>query len=441
MANPKDESLAESARHKVEKTIDTATKIEDELRSVSPREARKAFEMIHEDYGIAGDSLAAIAKRAQSEFRASAFGPPVPEFNPLKRDPVTQELVYRTPDIVTSGKNDKREEEIYQQVSEALKDATPEERARFTGGVLDVLNGKRRTYNDTIQGKKAEFKYEPANRLSAARNEINWIIDNPLTIGRVNESAVYKLEEAGRAKKVLFVTLEDGDDVPDDIAKNFSLKNATKFLIQHDWASAFQSAEGFQGSYEFQMPSEHCTFEGRISGRRFIVEYTDATGHQDQLGVPNTVFLWIETEAGWSLLHVHMFTGYSFVPIKPDRENIIPSGLSKVVEFLFSQIKAASIALEAEVAVREIVRAPHKLNRAREKSGKLPLYDYHVINLANRKRVTALPPEYESDEKRRSPRWHFVRPHYRHFQNHKVWVLAYFRGDPDLGIIEKHYRL
>lgn len=463
---PENPSLAEIGREAMAETslvgkansarsvIDAIGKIEQTLVGVPSTEAvailKRANADLDKAIGATDDSLASIGKRARASFAGSAFGveiPPGAINHGLERDMKPDALVFRTPDIVTSGHKDKKEEEIYRQVSEALSDATEEEKRRFAQGVMSVMDGKQRAYDDVIQGRRASFKHEPATPIQVARDEINWIMDNPMTIGRVSESAVYKLEEAARAKKVFFVTLEDGDKIPDSISSVFTLAKATKFLIQHDWASAFQNADGFQGHYEYQMPSGHCTFEGRISGRRFIVECADfgdfplspATGTDEPMH--NGAYFWIETTAGWSLLNVHRFNGYAFVPAKADREQILPTGLAKIVEFIGRQIKAVSIALEAEVAVREVVRAPHKLNRAREKLGKLPLYDYHVVNLANRKRVSALPEEFESDEKRTSPRWHFVRGHYRHLPKHKVWVLSHFRGNPDLGIIDKHYRL
>jgi hypothetical protein len=41
----------------------------------------------------------------------------------------------------------------------------------------------------------------------------------------------------------------------------------------------------------------------------------------------------------------------------------------------------------------------------------------------------------------RSPRLHFRRRHWRHFVNHKTWIKWTLVGDPDLGFIDKDYRL
>jgi hypothetical protein len=108
---------------------------------------------------------------------------------------------------------------------------------------------------------------------------------------------------------------------------------------------------------------------------------------------------------------------------------------------LLTNIKAACISLEAKVAEIEVVRAPHKLNAARERRGKLPISDYHIINLARRQQVEPLPLEHKLEAHPRSPRLHFRRGHWRHFVNHKTWINWTLVGDPDLGFIDKHYRL
>ncbi len=111
------------------------------------------------------------------------------------------------------------------------------------------------------------------------------------------------------------------------------------------------------------------------------------------------------------------------------------------MDYLAGQIRAIAIALEAEVAEAIVVRAPHKLNRARAKRDQLPMLDHHVISLANRRRVAQLEEEYRDGEKRRSPRLHFVRGHWRHYSAHKIWIAWTYRGDPDLGFIDKDYKL
>lgn len=62
------------------------------------------------------------------------------------------------------------------------------------------------------------------------------------------------------------------------------------------------------------------------------------------------------------------------------------------------------------------------------------------VRLARRTRASAFPADHVGEE-RRSPRLHFVRGHWRRYANHKTWLKWFLRGDPDLGFIDKHYRL
>ena len=41
----------------------------------------------------------------------------------------------------------------------------------------------------------------------------------------------------------------------------------------------------------------------------------------------------------------------------------------------------------------------------------------------------------------RSPRLHFRRGHWRHYEDHKTWIRWQMVGNPDLGFVEKQYRL
>lgn len=65
-----------------------------------------------------------------------------------------------------------------------------------------------------------------------------------------------------------------------------------------------------------------------------------------------------------------------------------------------------------------------------------------VVSLTRREHV--LPrsrAEFDPDREVRHVRMHFRRGHWRHYQEHRTWIKWMLVGDPDLGIIEKHYRL
>jgi hypothetical protein len=116
----------------------------------------------------------------------------------------------------------------------------------------------------------------------------------------------------------------------------------------------------------------------------------------------------------------------------------VRAGYQRLQDLLLLNVRAARIALEATVAEVDIVRAPYKLNAARERRGKPPLPDYDIINLANRKRYVPVPEDLH--DKRHSPRLHF-RSHIRHYANYTVKIIWCLVGDPDLEFIDKDYKL
>lgn len=207
-------------------------------------------------------------------------------------------------------------------------------------------------------------------------------------------------------------------DLRDDLKRRFAETPPTPFLIEHDWAGAFSNAEDF-ASGDCPMPYDDVMFELAYGDRR--------------------VCLWTNETDDWMCRFISIHGGWlanGFKRIEPLERDLTP--LDNV---LSDQVYAVCIALDAEIAVKDVVRADEKLNRAREKRGKPPLLDYHVVRLSRRERAAPLERHDDGDRKHRSPRLHFVRGHWRRFSNHKTWIKWHLRGDPDLGFIDKHYRL
>lgn len=244
---------------------------------------------------------------------------------------------------------------------------------------------------------------------------------------KLGESGWHKCAQALKALDavVLCIPEETGFQLTDH-----DLKASHSIVVQHDWAQAFDKADQFDGG-EYRLPYKVQVFEFRISGARvcFSVDTEDA-------GTPITSGLWIETPAGWALAALCTFNDGRFVPGQ------FSTAAKTIVDLCGKQVRAIAIALEAKVAVKELVRAPHKLNVARAKRGKLPLLDYHVVNLARRVRALPDAEPLASDHQGTKRRLHFRRGHWRHFENgKKTWIDWMLVGDPDLGFIDKHYTL
>jgi len=205
--------------------------------------------------------------------------------------------------------------------------------------------------------------------------------------------------------------------------------DASVFLIEHDWAAAFAKATDYSDG-EIKLPDDVCVFEFRISGRHVIVIASDADGR---------IYLQpiVQTKLGWIFpQYVYYYAGDRWEPEQHGTDDTIDS----LVQIVGQQIKAVAIALDAEVAASEIVRAPHKLNHARERRGKLPVNSYHVISLSRRSRAPRLDRDPDA-EPAYHVRLHFRRGHWRHYENHKTWIRWMLVGDPDLGFVDKHYKL
>ena len=201
---------------------------------------------------------------------------------------------------------------------------------------------------------------------------------------------------------------------------------AQSFVVQHDWAAAFKNATDYAEFGKFKLPYEVCAFEFRVSGRPVIVLATEAD---------TVVYVQLAVEANGS-----WFSFEHAMPFDDCLEGFGDPGFPEIalMVFLAPQIKAIAVALDAEVAETDVVRAPERLNRARAKAARRPLKDYHVVSLSSRARAKSLASTGQSGTRRRL---HFRRGHWRHFETFKTWVRWTLVGDPDLGFVDKEYRL
>jgi hypothetical protein len=242
----------------------------------------------------------------------------------------------------------------------------------------------------------------------------HYVIENP------QSTAWHKVRAAYLGKRILLGDVNKADAVFNyeqlkigDTHAPFFDEEPQVFLIEHNWAAAFEGASDFDEG-EFPLPYQHSAFEFVLSGRRVIV-----------LTLERQCTVVSEIGVGWWLASVI--------------RTFDDLGETALYPALYKLIRALCIAMDAEVVASTVVRAPHRLNRQRERQGKLPINDYHTVNLARRSRVERLPSTGEPDAKWH-PRLHFVRGHWRHYDNHKTWIRWHLRGDPDLGFIDKHYR-
>lgn len=270
------------------------------------------------------------------------------------------------------------------------------------------------------------------------RELFNGKFDENFKFSCVEESAWHKILEQWCAGVMVVPAGKGGAPIIEqpmlkrigDCLRN-SIASTGVLLLRHDWTAAFKGAENLDEG-DIKIPYPITILEGRVNGYRVaLLVAEDLMGKKDPV-----CFLHVETERGWGFMGGTEITR-DFGIIR--KHSSIPKCFLRLFDALCAQMRAICIALDAEVAETEIIRAPYKLNAKREKRGQLPIFDHHIVNLTHRHRHPVFAPDPNREIHHR--RLHFVRGHYRHYEDHKTWIKWFLRGDPDLGFIDKEYKL
>lgn len=289
------------------------------------------------------------------------------------------------------------EQEAKDEIARVLGPLPPKSQRRVARKMLHKYRDKIDSLNLKVEEKK-EY-------LSVLEELQSWLNDNDEPILEKNDvSRLHKFLEAFPNGKIIT------DEGLPDVREYPDIQHT--FVVKHDWSAALGGVE----DGDVRLPYELCAFEFRICGRTVIAMAVETD--QNEHGMIFTVL--VEAQGYW-------------MPFCDS----IPKEDDSLSQFVWNQIQAICVALDAEVAVDEVQRAPYKLNQKREKAGKRPLADFHVVDLAKRHRVSN--PSYgESGTKKRL---HFRRGHWRHYEDSKTWVKWCLVGDPDLGFISKEYSI
>lgn len=250
----------------------------------------------------------------------------------------------------------------------------------------------------------------------SVRQSVEWWDGNPTEVGRPDGSALHKLVEAWQAGIVVFPRSAERDR---PLMEELILGRSQVFLVEHDWAGLVGRDVDLR-TVEYRTPFERCALEFNISGHR-VIHFEDET-----LGV----MLALLGGRHWTVFP--MGRDYS---LPEGRE----TGLPGVLQLTAETVRAMSIVLEAGVADAEYVAAAVALNKARARSGKVPLSDYHVIRVPNSRPTGGR--DHDGGSSTPGVRLHFRRGHYRHLNDRKTWIRWTLAGNPDLGFVDKRYRL
>lgn len=210
-------------------------------------------------------------------------------------------------------------------------------------------------------------------------------------------------------------------------------EDAAQFIVEHNWFNAINKADEF-ASGSFKLPYDICIFEFMVSRKPVIAICSNYAND----GAENEIVMQIAVEAlnGWALspeIYRHIGGGWD---VARSGHLFSEDIYSRLVRLIGDQIRAACIALDAEVAVATLVRAAHIGHEAELHDH--PEYEFYTISLAHRQRAEAL---RSSGEIKGVKRLHFRRGHWRHYVTFKTWVRWALVGNPELGFIDKQYRL
>jgi hypothetical protein len=252
---------------------------------------------------------------------------------------------------------------------------------------------------------------------------LDWGAD--LKIQRPDGISFRKMRRAFAKDRTIYLGKKLYESTPKLDFEKKIFRFAEVLLIEHDWAAAFKNTDLTDSVVK--LPYDVCAFEFRFSGRPVIAL---ATQFGTEIAFTPVVLIddwWVTTD-----LAGHVGRGYN----EAEEDNSRDGALIRLFNEVGCQIRAACISLDAEVAKAEMVREPHTGQHGR--NAHQMLKPYHVVSLARR---GPRPLASVGTETGRRVRLHFRRGHWCHFEAHKTWIRWALCGDPDLGFIDKHYKL
>jgi hypothetical protein len=261
-------------------------------------------------------------------------------------------------------------------------------------------------------------------------------------------SAGLKLEKPqGSSLHHLMQYIEETNDEVNDEMRRWIDEKFQSIVVEHDWAAAFEGTEEFDTG-DFNFPYDYTCFEFRVSGLRvlLLVGLDDTGGYRGILVTGVNGRWYINAEK-------FTFVDGKITGATIGRVDEIGRAADKFLAMLGRQVRAVCIMLEADVAVGEVKKAPEALNARRRSMGRSVLKDYHVVSLKRRGHQAGRETTGEGTRKR----CHWRRGHWRHYKNghagtvkyldgegqavSKSWIKWHLVGDPELGFVDKHYKL
>lgn len=291
----------------------------------------------------------------------------------------------------------------------------PEVKGMDRAARMAYADAKQKELNKTLFKHRQELKQQEQEhaflqqQLKNMDGLIEWI-DSETKIEKPSAPHFRDLRRAVAAGEAVCMDRDVSAKLPALDYEKEVFRFAHVMVVEHDWASAFANSN--MDDAGIRLPYDLCAFEFQYSG------------------VPAIVFA---TQFGSEIALCWMpkWRGKWFVPTfcsPMDGESMMSTEVAK-------QIRAICIAMDAGIAYSETRREEHS---GTGKRNFLAPRDYNVVSLTSRTRAR---PPLAPNQTGRHVRLHFRRGHYRHFEDHKTWINWMLVGDPDLGFVDKHYRL
>jgi hypothetical protein len=355
--------------------------------------------------------------------------------------------------IATIGSMEMKSLDALGNILPALRKRSPLERAEIIDHALGDTDEEAARIKEIEErvGKKHKASPEHYAKFQEALKKFNeWCALKEFHLEPNEHSRLHKLIEATHAPNEYYVFSLMGEvESVEEI--DHSIEGSQLFVVKHNWAAAFEGAT-FESTKindnaalveQFNLPFDHCIFELRISGVTVLALLYQLS--EQQLSDTKYKDFFVNTNG----IMMSCFFGvgdFWFCDTgarDPDSSAVfVKNGIGSFsapenpLDIVWKQVRAICIALDAEVATYELHRQPAALNDARTKAGKVPLYDFHIVDLSKRHRT-----DFNGGGTHRSPRLHFRRGHWRHYPTHKTWIKWMLVGNPELGFVEKSYKL
>lgn len=232
-------------------------------------------------------------------------------------------------------------------------------------------------------------------------------------------------------------------------------RNAQVFLVGYDAAKLLAErvdADG-PGDEAWYLPFPRTTFEFLVGQTKIVAlahtldpEHIERTGHVMSLTVCKQ-----EEDRTWGMVQGRYLNGKWALSV-PGQKGLaefqaLPSSVQDtcraLLHFAVSQVQALCILLDVELFETELVRASASANNKRIRHGKVPFFDYHELKVKLTRSSVVVDQAGTCDGP--SVRLHIRRGHWHNFHTKegkvRKWLKAMWVGDPDLGFVDKIYRL